>query len=300
MGYGRWRTAAALGVGMLAAGTATGQTLSLLPAPEGTAPAAPRRGEIVVVGSLLEEERAVGPYDKPEYITHRRFATTRVYLQTDPGETEFEQWMEIRMPKDRNKDTEIRFREEFAFGLAEHVQVDLYANTEQVRSGADSEFNWRGWSAEVRYAPWKWNEVFGNPTLYFEYIFNNGAPDAVEPKLLFGGELAAGWHWGANLVYEGELSTRDEANEEYKVTLSASYTLIDQVLSLGPEVELAYEVERSKGDGGAEAERSRQVHLGPSLQWRPLPRAHLDIVPLFGCTGESKRMKTFVVFGWKF
>jgi hypothetical protein len=296
-------TAAATGAVMLAAGAAYGQSLSFWPAPETAAPAGggtPRRGEIVVVGSQLEEERAIGPYDKPEYIRQRRFTTTRVYLQTDPGEVEFEQWLEIRQPKDRHKDTETRLRQEFEIGIAEHLQLDLYVLTEHIRDGVHSEFGFRGWSAEVRYAPWKWNAVFGNPTLYFEYILMNGEADTIEPKLLLGGELGPGWHWGLNLVYERELANRDDANEEYKLTAGLSYTLIDQKLSLGPEVELVYEAEREKAGGVAEVERSRQVHVGPSLQWRPRPTVHLDLVPLFGVTGESKRMKTFIVFGLKF
>jgi hypothetical protein len=294
--------AALAGLGVLTtAGMAQAQSPPIRTAPETAAPAAngsTKLGDIVVTGSTLNEERAVGPYNKPEYIEHRRFTTTRVYLQTDPGEVQFEQWLEIREPKDyKNKDGEVRLRSEFEFGLADGVQLDLYAMTDQTRDGTQSGMDFRGWSAEVRYAPWKWNEVFGNPTAYFEYILRNGCADVIEPKLLLGGEVAPGWHWGANLVYERELATQDLIDEEFKVTGALSYALLDRKLSAGVEMEVAYAVER---EVVGEVDRAREVHIGPSIQWRPLPQAHLDLVPLFGCTGESYRMKTFIVFGWKF
>jgi hypothetical protein len=298
----RWLACAAwIGCGLFASsGLAEAQGPPIRTAPETAAPATggtTKLGEIVVVGSMLDEERAVGPYDKPEYIKARRFTTTRVYLQTDPGEVQFEQWIEIREPKDPKKAGEVRLREEFEFGVANGVQLDLYAMTEQSREGTNSSMDIRGWSAEVRYAPWKWNEVFGNPTAYLEYILRNDSADVIEPKLLFGGEVAPGWHWGANLVYERELATEDLVDEEYKVTGALSYTILDRKLSAGVEMEAAYAVER---EVAGEVDRAREVHVGPSIQWRPLPQAHLDVVPLFGCTGESNRMKMYIVFGWKF
>jgi hypothetical protein len=301
----RWLAYTAwIGCSVLASsGLAEAQGPPIRTAPETAAPAGTRSkplGEIVVTGSTLDEERAVGPYNKPEYVAARRFTTTRVYLQTDPGEVQFEQWLEIREPKDTHKDGEVRLREEFEFGLADGVQLDLYAMTDQVRDGTQSGMDFRGWSAEVRYAPWKWNEVFGNPTAYFEYALRNGVADVIEPKLLLGGEVAPGWHWGANLVYERELATKDLVDEEFKVTGALSYTILDRKLSAGIELEADYAVERVEDAGAIAVDRAREVHVGPSIQWRPLPQAHLDLVPLFGCTGESKRMKTFIVFGWKF
>ena len=48
------------------------------------------------------------------------------------------------------RQTETRLRQEFAFGLDEHVQFDLYLDTPRGRNGASSVFEFRGWSAEVR------------------------------------------------------------------------------------------------------------------------------------------------------
>lgn len=265
-------------------------------------------------GGFSEEDR-MGPNKQPDWSFHRRFATTRIYLQQPPGGVEFEQWLEIRVPKPGGKKNEVRLREEFEFGFDHHVQVDLYLHTKYKtrRSGTattddpsnDNTLEWRGWSAEIRWSPWNWGEVFGNPTGYFEYILFNDAEQTIEPKLLFGDELAPGWHWGVNLVYERELAGERDRTEEFKITGGISRTLIDRYVSLGISVEAAYEVEKAREEQVAagdpvENERSRECHVGPSLQIRPIPKAHLDIEPLWGVTGESKRLKMFIVFGWDF
>ncbi len=253
--------------------------------------------EVEVTAKRLKEEDPVGPYHQPEWTTHRRFPGTRVYIQTPPGASEFEQWIEVRMKKDRQEPTETRLRQEFAFGIGERVQLDLYMNEEHVTDNQDSEFKWRGWSAEGRWALADWGKIFGNPTLYFEYLFFDGAPDKIEPKLLFGGEIAPRWHWGANLIYERELAGQHDRDEELAATAAASYAIIDRKVSLGAELTFSYEAEK---ESGVDTERTREVLLGPSLQWRPLERVHIDVAPLWGLTGESKRMKMFIVFGWDF
>ena len=40
-----------------------------------------------------------------------------------------------------------------------------------------------------------------------------------------------------------------------------------------------------------------EILLGPSFQWRPTPRTHIDIVPLFGLTDDSPVAQVFLVFG---
>jgi hypothetical protein len=257
-----------------------------------------REQEVFIIEGKPKEEWGIGPTKQPEWTTHRRFSSTRVYIQQPPGGVEFEHWIEIREPKKGGKPTEVRMREEFEFGLGGRFQLDLYMLTEWVedRNAVSNTFEWRGWSAEVRYALADWNVIPLNPTLYFEYAFMNGQGDVIEPKLLLGGEAGSGWHWGLNFVYERELGRYDERTEEFKVTGGLSYTIIDQKLGFGPAFEYAYEAEYS----GGVAERSRELLIGPSLQFRPIPRAHLNLEPLWGCTGESKRVKVYLIFGWDF
>jgi hypothetical protein len=261
-----------------------------------------REQVVVVKGTVYSEEDRVGPYKQPEWTQHRRWPVTRVYIQQPPGAVEFEQWLEVRIPKGGGKNNETRLRQEFEFGLGHRLQLDLYAHSvykqRQNTEGPDTNtLDWRGWSAELRYALADYDEIFGNPTLYFEYIVFNGDGESIEPKLLLGGEVAPGWHWGVNLVYERELQGLRDRTEEFKITIGFSHTIIDKVLSIGIGGETAYEIEHEDSTRG---ERSREIHLGPSLQYRPVPKAHIDIEPMWGLTGESKRLKMFLVFGWDF
>ena len=75
-------------------------------------------------------------------------------------------------------------------------------------SGATAAIDARGLGKRYghRWALADWEKIWGNPTLYFEYITLEDRPDKIEPKLLFGGEAAEGWHWAANLVAEVELA----------------------------------------------------------------------------------------------
>jgi hypothetical protein len=257
-----------------------------------------RQQEVQVVAGVMKEEYLVGPYKQAEWTQHRRFGTTRIYIQQPPGAVEFEQWLEIRIPKQGGKNTEIRMREELEFGLGGRFQLDVYLHTiyEIDRKKVENTLDWRGISYELRWALADWNEIWGNPTLYFEYFMPNGAADTVEGKILFGGEIAPRWHWGFNIVYERELAIQSERTEEIKGTLGLSYSLIDTKLGVGLSMEASYEAEYEGGVAG----RSREVLAGPSFQYRPIPKAHLNFEPMWGLTGESKRAKIFIIFGWDF
>jgi len=75
----------------------------------------PRLPEVTVQQSPLQEESAVGPYEQPEWTTARRFPTTRVYLQQEPWNVAFEQWMRSKYyDGDRGKH---RLQEEVEIGL---------------------------------------------------------------------------------------------------------------------------------------------------------------------------------------
>jgi hypothetical protein len=247
---------------------------------------------IVIEGerpSPLREEERVGSYAQPRWTTHRRFPRTRVYV-VPAGKVEFEYWLRVDVPRDEGP-TEVQHFYEFEFGLPHRLQLDLYLVG---RSEGEGGPTYLDQLFELRYAFADWGKLPGNPTLYLEYALRDDAPDKVEAKLLFGGEIATGWHWGTNLVFEGEVSG-DEEEHEYSVTGGVSRTLVDEELSLGAEVEVAFaDVSGDRGDF------SNSVYVGPSLQYRPLPNTHLDLAPLFGVTGDSKAIKAFLNFGWEF
>jgi hypothetical protein len=250
--------------------------------------------EIVVHGNRpvenrpgwLQDEQLVGPYNQPEWTTARRFPGTRVYLQQMPWETGFEQWVRFRHFRDGTSQT--RFQEEFEIGLPHRFQVDLY---ETWSVDQDGRANHDEYSAEVRYALADWGKIPLNPTLYLEYAQHNRAANTLEGKLLFGTDFSPRWHWGLNLVCEQELSRTK--NTELAVSQGLGYTLIDQKFSAG--VEMEYFHEKAKGSPAENA-----FLIGPSLQWRPTPRVHIDLAPLIGCTHDSPRVEAFLVFGIDF
>src|SRR4030095_6866124 len=90
---------------------------------------------------------------------------------------------------------------------------------------------------ELRGALSDWDVIAWNPTLYFELINADSVADSIEAKLLLGGELEPGWHWGTNLVFEHQMG--DELTNEYEITYGISHTLEDQNLSLGGELKAA-------------------------------------------------------------
>src|SRR3954464_11252440 len=85
-----------------------------------------RLPDVIVTGdsatSELTEERVVGSNQQPEWTTHRRFSTTRVYVLA-PGEFEVEQWMKYKNM--RGGGTEQLLQSEIGIGLPHRFQIDL-------------------------------------------------------------------------------------------------------------------------------------------------------------------------------
>jgi hypothetical protein len=247
----------------------------------------------------LKEEAPVGEYDQPLWTTFRRFPSTRVYLQTPPGGAQFEQWVQFRNPKSSDP-AETRLSQELEFGLGHRLQLDIYLNELHVRDGANSTYDWSGYSAEIRYALADWDVIWGNPTLYLEYTFNDqihDGPDSLEGKVLFGGEITTGWHWGANLSHERSVSGSNEAIYENTAVASVSRTIVDSFFSVGASSEVTY---ASAPNPGSTRDRGTEVYLGPSFQLIPHPRASISLEPLWGLTGASLHTKVFVIFSWHF
>lgn len=255
-----------------------------------------------VTVTAYKENQPVGDYKQPEWTTHRRFPTTRVYIQVQPGEAEFEQWVEMREENATGGSGKLaRISQELEFGLGAHTQLDLYMNSIRYWDGQASSFNSRGWAVELRWAFADWGAIPGNPTLYFEYSTfdsTNGDEDQgydkIEPKLLLGGEMGPCWHWGLNIVTERGLAPADHRDEEYVVNAAASYLAADELFSIGPAFQFKYEVGRASGV----AEPRHHWLLGPSIQYRPVQRAFLDVEPLFGLTDESRMLDMTIIFGW--
>jgi hypothetical protein len=257
---------------------------------------------VEVKAGELKEEQPVGEYNQPLWSTFRRFPSTRVYLQTPPGGAQFEQWIQLRNPKD-NSNAETRLSQELEFGLGHRLQLDLYMNELHVRDGVNSTYDWSGFAMELRYALADWDEIWGNPTLYLEYLFNDqnhDGADGIEPKLLFGGEITTGWHWGVNFAHERTFAGENDRLEESSFFASISKTIVDSAFSFGASSELTYESSPNSDPTGTSRVHDTSVYLGPSLQFIPHPRAAISFEPMWGLTGESLKSKTYIIFTWHF
>jgi hypothetical protein len=246
-----------------------------------------RLPEVTVTAPAVEEEAPVGENRQPEWTVHRRFSTTRVYVQP-PWQIQFEQWWRAKLERDGH--TSHLWQEEVEIGLPYRLQLDLYQNFERTERG---KYRYQGSQAELRWALAEWGKIPLNPTLYGEWKFNDEAADAYELKLLLGEEWAPRWHWGFNASYEQE--TGGARATELALSQALSYTVVDRVLGVGVEMQL-----ESTSEKGSRSDPAYEFLLGPSIQWRPIPQIHLDLVPLFGLTGDSPRLESFVVLGFDF
>ncbi len=232
------------------------------------------------------EEELIGTDQQPRWTATRRFPTTRVYVIPE-GKIEVEAWARATI---EDSVTSWRFLQEIEIGLPHRFQVDLYLR--QDYDTEDTDLLWGG-QFEVRWALADWGVIWGNPTLYLEYIVLEDRPDKIEPKILFGGEIVERWHWGANVVAEFELGGDQEF--EYKLTGGVSYTVVDSVFQVGVESTLTLsDTSSDRGDF------STSVLIGPSFQWRPTPPMTVNVAPLVGVTSESPEAQIWFNVGWEF
>ncbi len=237
--------------------------------------------------SEYHEEDLVGPYDQPQWTAHRRFPTTRVYVRP-PGTFEFEFWK--RPTFHRHGPTEIQTQYEFEVGLPGRFQIDMYMVSDQEGNNGPSTFDEQ--KLEVRWAFADWGKIPGNPTAYVELTNRDALPDLLEYKLLLGGELRPGWHWGTNLVFEHEMG--GEFEHSHEITAGVSKVLRDERFSLGGELKAEFvntKVDRSDFE--------KSLLLGPSLQVRPASNIHMDFATLAGIGHDSPEAQVFFVLGYE-
>lgn len=238
--------------------------------------------DLVVMGNYTEETPN-GENGEPAWVRNRRFSNTRVFIQKDPGEIGIEEWYRVRT-FDGGRVTQ-RFQQEVEIGLPFRMQLDLYEKL--AHDNVDGE----GWkqdefAVELRYAFADWGKIWGNPTLYEEYAFIDGGPDALESKLLFGDDCR-GWHWGVNFIHQQELWGAKAT--EWGIAAGLSRTLIDSKFSAGLEGKWTHP------EGGDD-----EFLLGPSIQWLPTENTHLDLVVMAGLNDASPNTECWLIFGFDF
>lgn len=238
-------------------------------------------------GEKLKEEHPVGSYGQPEWTTQRRFPGVRTYVLPE-NTFALEYWTRVDIPRDGFSEVQHMFEAEI--GLPYRFQLDLYGIARTEGGEDKTHFDQM---IEVRWALADWGKIPWNPTLYVEYVNRDEKPDKIEAKLLLCDELAPRWHWAQNFLFEGE--TGGDREYEYGWTGGISYTLIDQVLSIGAEAQ--FSVFDTQGNRGAYRD---ETFVGPSIQYRPLPRMHLDFAPLLGVTPESPAAKLLFNMAYEF
>ncbi len=245
-------------------------------------------GTIIIMGQrMLKDSEPVGAYRQPMWTTARRFPNTRVYV-LPAGSATFEYWLISEGQLESDSQANFRSNYELELGLGAHLQLDMYLFTEQAAGYAP--LNLAGEQLELRWAFADWGVIWGNPALYLEWVRQDEKPQKLEGKLLLGDMITPRLFWGLNLVYERELGGESEG--EYALSFGLAYALVDGVLSLGLEgkAELV-DVAGSRFDFV-----KKEFLFGPSLQVRPLPGVHLDLVPMFGVEIEDETEAMYAVY----
>jgi hypothetical protein len=241
--------------------------------------------------STLREEDHVGSYGQPRWTATRRFASTRVYVIPE-GKIEVEYWYRPTFTRDNKAET--RMLGELEVGLPYRLQLDVYFRTDQDDAGSHMEY---GQQIEMRWAFADWGKIWGNPTLYFEYINLEDRPDKIEPKLLLGGEIpqfGEGWHWGVNFVAELEINGQTREHE-YEFTSGISKTIIDSVFSVGGEFKFSLiDVNDDRGH------YDTPFLIGPTFQWKPLKQMTVNLETLVGLGAESPYGQITLNIGYEF
>lgn len=249
---------------------------------------------------VLKEEEYVGAYGQPRWTATRCFTGTRAYVAPE-GQVEVEGWARttITRDKDANGDTihEERYLQEITLGLPNRFQLDFYLR--QDHSSEDDKTNLAG-QFEMRYALANWGEIWGNPTIYLEYIAKNkDNPDTFEPKLLFSGELAPRWHWATNFALEADLG--GARTHEWGWTGGLMYALVDSKFSVGSEF-IFHATDEIETNAAGEQKRSKLAYeflVGPSIKWKPTPATMVNFAPLVGIGHDSAKAQIYLNAGWE-
>jgi hypothetical protein len=244
-----------------------------------------------VLTSNLGEQQPADESGRPEWTSHRRFGNTRVYIQQGPGEFGVEQWWRFKRNKDGTAAN--RLQEEVEIGLPYRLQLDIYGNIEGDEHGR---FHYDNTAFELRWAMADWGKIPLNPTFYGEYKVKSDrkyGPDVWEVKLLLGTDITPKLHWGFNFSREADLG--GDKDVEWELTQGFSYSVIDQVLGVG--VEMEYGDESVAGERG---NPERRFLIGPTVQIRPTKNTHLDLVAMWNTAQDGPDFQGFVIFGYDF
>lgn len=280
-------------------------TQPVLPAPPAaaTTPPAPADPSTDNNGYL---SRVTGHKPSPVWTQDRNFSTTRFWL-LDPGSVALETWAWARVyPKGPNGSdpdpASIRFFQEVEWGIAPHLQIDLYgefhldAQTDVTtgKENASRYLSFESWRAELRIAiPNYYGQIPLNPVIYLEWISPTHDPSRAEARLLLGGQVTSWLFLAANPYFELNVGTTDKSfgkdamgaditkpvylmDAEVGTTLAAGFRITDWFnLSL-----------QAKIGGDMLGDENNRLHFvfwaGPGFIIKPLPAKYQQYLKIIG------------------
>ncbi len=246
---------------------------------------------------FLKEEEYIGAYQQPRWTATRAFTTTRAYVAQE-GQVTLEGWARTTIDRhadaNGNRQHEERYLQEVTIGLPNRVQLDFYLRQDHDSAAHDTSL---AGQFEARYALADWGKIWGNPTLYLEYIARDkDNPDVIEPKLLFCGELAPRWHWATNFALEAE--TGGARSHEWGWSGALAYSVIDSKLTLGAE-SIIHATDEVDAATHSRTGLTYEFMVGPSMKWKPTPATMVNFTPLVGLGGHSPRAQIYLNVGWE-
>ena len=161
-------------------------------------------------------------------------------------------------------------------------------------------------TAEVRYAFANWNVIPLNPAISAEYIFGTGKSvkdatsdrdlrrqaNAVAIRLLLGQNFGDHFGYGMNVGVEQYVS--HDSGREFDISQSVAYGAMKGRFEFGAEMRYVHNTsQRRSGD-------NNELVVGPTIGWKPARQLRVSAAPLFGCTGDSPRLATFLLVSYEF
>jgi hypothetical protein len=242
----------------------------------------------------------MGEYSQPAWAERSRFSSTTSVYVLSPYEMFIGNIWEAIFR--RHGKTLHNLTQEIDFGLPHRIEIGV----ENELGLAGSEGHETSTTVEARYAFAKWNAVPLNPAISAEYIFGVGKsvkdatsdkalrrePNAVAVRLLLGQNFGDHFGYGLNLGLQQDVS--HDSGREFEISQSIAYGAMMGKLEFGAEMRYVHNTPQR-----APVDRDELV-TGPTIGWKPTRQLRISFAPLFGCTGDSPRVATFILVSYEF
>jgi len=250
---------------------------------------------VVVTGENEEDQfTELGEYAQPAWAERSRMASTTSVYVLSPYEAFVGNVWEGDF--DRHGKTTHDITQEIDFGLPHRFEIGIENEFGVIEDQAHE----TSATFEARYAVANWNAIPLNPTISLEYILGFGTSartssrqsDAFTARLLLGQNFGDHFGYGLNLSLQPSVSHGDE--REFEVAQAIAYGAFEGKLELGAESRYTHTTQH-----GSHEEQNEFV-IGPSIGWKPIRQLRVGVAELFGCTGDSPGVASFVLISYEF